>query len=449
MQAWPPDFLSNMSAMLGDDYSEFVKGLILPSPVSIRLNPFKQSQKFDNAVKVSWCENGRYLEQRPSFIFDPLFHAGCYYVQEASSMFLESVFKQYFSSNESLKAIDLCASPGGKSTHLISLLPEGSLLVSNEIIPQRNKVLRQNILKWGEPNVIVTQNEVADFKSLSGYFDLVLVDAPCSGEGLFRRDPDAAKEWSREAVQHCAYRQSGILENAFALLKPGGILIYCTCTFETSENEEQIEKLISTFDAELLELHDEYEGIINSGVGLRFYPAYIKGEGFFISAVRKKDGEEIEQNKTKKINASPAATEQLRKYIEIPEKFSVIEKDEVVFALPDVILPLFQFMEKKFYVRQAGIRLGELKGAVLQPAQELALSNYCSKNIPIYNFSLEDAIRYLRCESVLCPGASKGWTLAAHEGYSLGWMKVLDNRVNNYFPKEWRVLKEFNFKDQL
>ena len=444
MQEWPTEFLERMQKSQGIDYDSFLKGLSIPAPVSLRLNLFKKSKKFDKNLKVEWCEAGRYLKVRPLFTFDPLFHAGTYYVQEASSMFLESVFKQCFPENIPLRALDLCAAPGGKSTHLISLLPEGSTLVSNELISSRNKVLRQNIVKWGDPNVIVTQNEAEDFLSLEGYFDLVLVDAPCSGEGLFRRDPDAAKEWSVDAVHNCSFRQSKILENAIKLLRPGGILIYSTCTFEECENERQIEILIHSDSVELISLNVSNSGIVKSELGLRFYPHRISGEGFFISAVRKTDGQDFEFKKSKPSKSPQIHQQLLTAYLKSPESFFVIQKDEVIYAIPNHILPLFQFMEKKFYVRQAGIRIGEMKGATLQPAHELALSRHLRKDLPLYNFSLEEAIRYLRCDAVQCPDAPKGWTLAAYEDFPLGWMKVLDGRVNNYFPKELRVLKEYS-----
>jgi len=444
MQAWPPDFLDNMRLMLADDFPQFIEGLSSAAPVSVRLNPFKAGGKFYNEKKVSWCDDGRYLERRPSFTLDPLFHAGCYYVQEASSMFLESVFKQYFSADRAVRAIDLCAAPGGKSTHLLSLLPEGSVLVSNEIIPNRNKVLRQNICKWGRPDVIVTQNEVKDFISLAGYFDLVVVDAPCSGEGLFRRDPVSANEWSTDVVRNCVIRQNGILDDAFRLLKPGGILIYSTCTFETCENEEQIERLISLHNAELLDLNDRHKGIINSGQGLRFYPVYVDGEGFFISAVRKSDGREQELKKTKRQQSSWGQKEFLLNYLEHPELFSPFEKNNILFAIPAEMIDLFYFMEKRFYIRQTGIRLGEIKGEKPVPEHDIALSTSLRKGLPAVELSKQDAIRYLRCENVECRGAEKGWNLAQYGSFPLGWIKVLDNRVNNYFPKEWRIRMDYN-----
>ena len=444
MQGWPSDFLDRMKNYLNEEYPSFIQGLSIPAPVSVRLNPFKPINKFEAEAKVAWCKDGRYLKERPSFTFDPLFHAGTYYVQEASSMFLASAFNQCFPEKSPLRVLDLCAAPGGKSTHLISLLPEGSILVSNELISSRNKVLRQNLVKWGDPNVIVTQNEVEDFLSLEGYFDLLVVDAPCSGEGLFRRDPNAAKEWSVDAVNNCSSRQSNILENAIKLLRPGGILIYSTCTFEASENEKQIEALIHGDSVELISLNVSNSGIVKSELGLRFYPHRISGEGFFISAVRKTEAQEFEFKKSKPSKSPQIHQQLLAAYLKDPESFFVLQKDEVIYAIPNHILPLFQFMEKKFYVRQAGIRIGEMKGATLQPAHELALNRHLRKDLPLYNFSLEEAIRYLRCDAVQCPDAPKGWTLAAYEDFPLGWMKVLDGRVNNYFPKELRVLKEYS-----
>jgi 16S rRNA C967 or C1407 C5-methylase (RsmB/RsmF family)/NOL1/NOP2/fmu family ribosome biogenesis protein len=443
MQEWPADFIDRIGNFPGTDLPAFLEGLSSLSPVSLRLNPFKQIKKFDKEKKVEWCDAGRYLPERPSFTFDPLFHAGTYYVQEASSMFLDSAFGQCFPHSDPLRVLDLCAAPGGKSTHLISLLPAGSILVSNELIPQRNKVLRQNLVQWGDPNVIITQNETKDFIPLKGYFDLVVVDAPCSGEGLFRRDPKAAKEWSVDAVNNCSIRQSKILKDAFELLRPGGVLIYSTCTFEESENEKQVEVLISRDSAELISLTALNSGLVKTEYGIRFYPHRISGEGFFISALRRTEGSEFEYKRSKPSGSPVIHQKLLESYLVDAESFAAIQKQEVIYAIPQHIIPLFHFMEKKFYIRQAGIRMGELKGSFL-PAYELALSRNLRKDLPKHNFSLEDAIRYLRCDTVQCPGLEKGWTLATFENFPLGWMKVLDGRVNNYFPKEFRIIKDYN-----
>jgi 16S rRNA C967 or C1407 C5-methylase (RsmB/RsmF family)/NOL1/NOP2/fmu family ribosome biogenesis protein len=441
MYPWPDAFLENMKSMLGDDFPEFIKGLSEPAPVSLRLNPLKRVEKFESCEKVPWCEEGRYLSGRPSFTFDPLFHAGCYYVQEASSMYIEQVFKQCFKVDAPLTILDLCAAPGGKSTHLSSLMPQGSILVCNELIPSRNKILRQNLFRWGSADVMVTQNESKDFLPLEGCFDLVLVDAPCSGEGLFRRDPDAAKEWSREAVVHCAHRQSLILDDAWKLLRPGGVLIYCTCTYERSENEKQIENLLLKEHASLITPEHSFEGVLQSGPGLRFYPAYIRGEGFFISALRKSEGREFVYKRTGKPKAVNRQHDITGKYIKDAENFVTYIRDQTVYAIPQNMMPLFEFMEKTLYIRHCGIRVGEIKGTDFQPSHDLALSVCLRSEVPAFDFVYEDAIKYLRCESVSCKGAPKGWMLATFENFALGWIKVIDSRVNNYFPKDWRILR--------
>ncbi len=218
---YPEAFLSRMQALLNTEYPDFIKSLDTPAPTSIRLNPGKVSDAFVETDNIPWCNEGKYLAERPSFTFDPLFHAGAYYVQEASSMFLEEVWKQVNPENIPVRVLDLCAAPGGKSTHLLSLMSDDSLLVSNELIQARNKVLQQNILKWGNANCIVTQNKPDDFTALPDYFDVILIDAPCSGEGLFRKDKDAITEWSEKNVAMCAFRQKEILTSAMLCLKPG------------------------------------------------------------------------------------------------------------------------------------------------------------------------------------------------------------------------------------
>src|SRR5688572_6493565 len=208
---------------------------------SIRINPVKQSKIQNPKSKIPWTETGYYLEQRPSFTFDPLFHAGTYYVQEASSMFLEQALKQTVDLSKSLRVLELCAAPGGKSTHIQSLISKDSLLVSNEVIRSRANVLKDNIIKWGCANVMVTNNDPKDFARLENYFDVIVVDAPCSGSGLFRREPDAMEEWSLNNVALCSQRQQRILADVWPALKKDAVLIYSTCSYSRSEEEDILE----------------------------------------------------------------------------------------------------------------------------------------------------------------------------------------------------------------
>ena len=243
----PPSFIERTRRLLGDDFSRFSCALETESPVSIRLNPAKCRLDSAPGERVPWSQQGYYLSTRPAFTFDPRFHAGAYYVQEAASMFLNRVISQYI--HTPVRYLDLCAAPGGKSTDAIASLPAGSLVVSNEVIPNRANILAENIIKWGSPFSIISRNEAADFASFEAYFDVIAADVPCSGEGMFRKDPDAVAEWSPANVGRCADRQRQILSDVWDALRPGGMLIYSTCTYNTEENEEIVFFLMEQFGA--------------------------------------------------------------------------------------------------------------------------------------------------------------------------------------------------------
>ena len=249
--ALPIDFITRTRALLGDEYTELEKALMADVPVSIRMNP-KKSDKHPEATPVPWSHWGYYLPERLSFTFDPLFQNGTYYVQEASSMFLEQAIKAYV--KDPVVCLDLCAAPGGKSTHLLSLLPEGSVLVSNEVIRSRSYILAENIQKWGYPNHVVTNNDPAELGELTHLFDVIVTDVPCSGEGMFRKDTDSTGEWSVANVELCVSRQRRILHDIWNALKPGGLLVYSTCTYNTEEDEENIQYIIDELGAEPLSI---------------------------------------------------------------------------------------------------------------------------------------------------------------------------------------------------
>ncbi len=441
MQNWPESFLHRMKQELGDEFHAFVNSLNTPAPVSIRVNPFKKNYTVDSLEKVPWSVQGYYLNERPAFIFDPAFHAGMYYVQEASSMFLEAVYTQVFSNSAPAFVLDACAAPGGKSSHLLSLIPAESLLISNEVIPKRNAILRQNLVKWGVDNVIVTQNETKDFSQLDNFFDLVVVDAPCSGEGLFRRDPSAAEEWSEAAVMNCALRQKNILEHIIPSLKPGGVLIYSTCTFESVEDEDQIRMLIDSGEMELIEMNFSFNEVVKTEYGFRFYPHRVKGEGFFISALRKM-GDEMSTRKFNKKNSLKNVSGSVAGYIEHPEKYLCSIADDRVYLIPSSFAQVFMLLSEKFFLRQAGIFAGNMKGKDFVPSHDLSLSIHLKKEERLYNLEADQALLFMKGEPVKLEGAQKGWQLAAYKDCPLGWVKVLDGRVNNYLPKEWRIQKD-------
>jgi len=285
MQALPDAFIKEMQQLLGKEgLAQYQLALQQPAPTSIRYNPFKQHEPAKALEAVTWSDHAYYLPERPSFTLDPLFHAGVYYVQEASSMFVGQAVEQLFPEQQPLRVLDLCAAPGGKSTHLLSVLPPGSLLVANEVIRSRYQVLSQNLSKWGLANIIATNHDSSDFSKLEGFFDLILVDAPCSGEGLFRKDKRAIQEWSPEAVSLCAGRQKRILGNIVPALAPGGILLYSTCTYNRQENDENAEWLNNTFQLlpEPIETQPDWK-VEQRSQAYQFYPHRNKGEGFYLA----------------------------------------------------------------------------------------------------------------------------------------------------------------------
>lgn len=430
----PPDFINYTKTMLGSEWDSFLNSLSSESPVSIRFNNNATFKKLFEQVK--WCSQGVYLNKRPSFTFDPLFHAGCYYVQEASSMFLEQVVKQLI--DRPITALDLCAAPGGKSTHLSQLLPKESLLISNEIIRSRAFVLAENIQKWGNANNIVSNNAPNDFSSLNGMFDFILIDAPCSGEGMFRKDPDSIGEWSRKNVDMCAARQKEIVQQVWNSLKENGILVYSTCTYNQEENEKNIAWITKTFNAEILHLNIENEwGVVENDFGYRFFPHKTKGEGFFISILRKNEScnqLKIKQKPSQKVKIN------LDGILQDKELFDVIQNNSFYYAVSKKHIEQILFLQKQLNVIHTGIPLYEQKGKDLIPQAGLALSKCFKKtSFPTYNLNYNDAIAFLQKEAIWLDTPTKGYIAVCYNDIPLGWVKHLGSRSNNLYPTEWRI----------
>jgi len=455
----PPIFLQSLQGIKGFDESEFVNvhqsgGQV----VSIRLNPAKigntSQLSFDGAAidaVVPWNADGYYLSQRPSFTLDPLFHAGAYYVQEASSMFLAEVLKQATDLSAPIKVLDLCAAPGGKSTLIQSLISEKSLLISNEVIKTRVNILAENITKWGAANVIVTNNDPKDFNRLKEYFDVIVVDAPCSGSGLFRKDNDAITEWSEQSVIMCSQRQQRILADILPSLKEGGTLIYSTCSYSTIEDEAIADWLVEDNGLSSTQIKiDEAWNIIETqsaqhhAFGYRFYPDKLKGEGFFIAAFTKGEastqGWQTDKYKSKSEKLMAKDIISLQPYVNNTDNFFFIKQKEDVIAMPlhlEFDLATIQFC---LYIKKAGVKLGSIIRNELIPHHELAVSTILNSSLSFIEVDKETALQYLRRQEINVTINHKGWALLTYQQLSLGWVKVLPNRVNNYYPKEWRIL---------
>ncbi len=504
----PEDFIKSMAARLGqDEYSKLEAALLQTPPTSIRLNPSKadnlivDGQALSDAAPqdvsaqssaqspattplaaspVPWCHTGLYLSERPRFTFDPLFHAGCYYVQEASSMYVSHILHQFIEKDSPVKVLDLCAAPGGKSTLALSLLPEGSLLIANEAIRSRANILAENIIKWGKADCIVTNNYADDFSSFADTFDIIICDAPCSGEGMFRKDHDTIGEWSLANVHACQARQKDIASKIWHTLKEGGILIYSTCTYNPIEDEDNVRWIAKELGAEILSSSpDPTWGI--DGTFTHFYPHITKGEGFFVSVLRKKgedEGYSIEDeyvnnqeyhhstarhsaeaspvsskkkknNKHKKQGGQKQTTipSELKTWIEEDSSLSLYQDGDTFKAFPSAYDQMLQTAKQSLRVIHAGISIAKQKGKNMQPCHSLAMSLKLRKEaFPRADLKLPQAIAYLSGEAIqLDPNTPAGYVLLTYQGHPLGFAKNIGTRANNLYPAEWKIRSSYRF----
>lgn len=441
-------FKEQMKTILGEESDLFFQTVAENQPpTSIRWNPFKVFSLPENNDTVKWNNDGVYLEERPTFTLDPLFHAGAYYVQEASSMFLAYALRQINKLSEPQKVLDLCAAPGGKSTLLSSLLPTDSLLLSNEVIQSRFQILKENMTKWGAINSCLSRHDSKDFKELNDFFDLIIVDAPCSGEGLFRKDPKASDEWSPENVQLCTGRQKRILAEAVKMLQAGGTLIYCTCTFNYKENEDNAAWLMNEFGLEHVSLEIPSDWSIEKRrQGYQFYPHRVKGEGFYIACLQK-PGTPTPAPKKKKHQKTSALNLLSKKQAAILQNwvksdqelsFSINQKFRV-YAFYKSHKEWIEKLSASLYHLVPGLHIGDLKNDKFIPAHGLAMSQIAHPDIPNVVMEKQQALHYLKKEVPPIDTIPKDWAIVQYKGINLGWIKGLKNRYNNYYPKEWRI----------
>lgn len=444
-----------MQALLSEEESAFFfEALQRETITSIRLNPLKPSDAFGRSEVTHWCEQGRFLSERPSFISDPLFHSGAYYVQESSSMFLCWVMKQLLPAGKSYKVLDLCAAPGGKSTLIASLLGNESILICNESIKSRVKILEENILRFGASNLVVCNNDPRDFTSLHHYFDCILIDAPCSGEGMFRKDKQALTEWSEGNVNLCSVRQKRIVSDAIPSLKPGGFLVYATCTFNRQENEDNCQWMLEQYPLELIEMNPppawnlspSIEKSFQGKAVFRFLPHKVRGEGLFMAVFRKKKEAETPPEKSR-ITATRApdsiTAAELHRWLNEAFHFRLIKLKDEYIALPEALAKEYDYLNERLNLKHVGVPMGSIgKDGSLIPTHALSLNVALSKNISRIELEKPKALKYLKKQTIDLPQTEPGWHLVTFEGLGLGWVKVLQNRVNNYLPNDYRILKD-------
>lgn len=437
---WPLPFIEQLTLQLGEEKSAFLTALAAPATIGIRTNPRKPLPGLPwPTTPIPWSVYGHYLAERPRFTLFPPLHAGAVYVQEPSSMFLEQAFAALDRPGPSL-ALDLCGAPGGKTTHLLSLLDDDSIVVTNEVIRSRVGILEEQVIKWGAPNTLVTALD-PDVMARSGVtFDLVVVDAPCSGEGLFRKDARAAEEWSPDQVQLCAARQDRILEAAQAMTAPGGYLIYSTCTFETAENEAHSARFRASGWRHCPIPAGGSHGITpvsyqGHPAGYQFYPHKVRGEGFYIS-VWQKPG--IQTARPWQAPLTAQAKNDWQPWLQTPSRWVAQDAGGKIRLLPKASSGTLQHLASRLKPKYYGLEAFDQKGHLLIPTHALALSGAVSRALPTLPLGEAAALQYLSREN-LPLSAPKGWHLVTYGQLPLGWAKGLGHRINNYYPQHWRI----------
>lgn len=455
----PENFVLRMVEELGQEQGHQLCAALMSEPsTSVRMNPFKGAQCAFSGAQIGWSRDGYTLKERPSFTLDPKFHGGAYYVQEASSQFAGYVMEQALGGEESIKGckiLDMCAAPGGKSTHYASLVGGDGLVVANEINRSRCAVLADNARKWGIGNMIVTCNDSSRYRAIEGWFDAVAVDAPCSGEGMFRKLDEAREQWSEANVNMCAERQWEIIQNAFEALSEGGVLLYSTCTFNRQEDEGVVERMMESYGEELesvakVEIDPKW-GVVCGEVGcfqtFRFFPHNLSGEGMFM-AVAKRRGERRDRRKlakAKKQTIVPVGRkeqEELLKWVKKPEQKRFFLAGETIYSCCKEYYEVIESLSSQLSVVYSGVAMGQIFKGRLKPEASLALYvDLADGVVPSCELGLDDALKFLRKQDLDAGLFEDGINLVKYDALPLGFVKRVGNRVNNMYPNSLRILK--------
>lgn len=443
-------FIRYLSEAIGaDNASVALSALAGPASVSVRINPFKKCAEFRNGRRVPWSEYGLLLDDRPSFTLDPFFHAGCYYVQDSSSMFIGYILRcllENLRTDRQIRVLDLCAAPGGKTTDAAASLRkafgDGFLLVSNEVMRSRASVLADNVALWGDPLVAVTSSDPAAFGRTDGFFDIIIADVPCSGEGMFRKDEEAVRQWSAENVAHCAARQRRILADSWPSLAENGFLIYSTCTFNKFENDDNVRWAAENLGAEI-QYPDRGripDGVIPTACGYSLVPGFVEGEGQYCAVLKKTASQprrEFLHGKKRQAASTVAGL------FGIPVREE--RKGDLVKAVPESVADELDYLGNHVRILSSGCAAGTLKGKDLVPSADLAL-NIALKDGTFRKAEVDrrTALKFLHRDALSLPDENKGYILVCHEGVPLGFVKNLGSRCNNLHPQERRIRMDVN-----
>lgn len=449
----PEGFQAMIRADFGPSDAETLLTALADEPeTSVRLNLRKPHPEpvFTDMMPTAWCRSGFYLNERPRFTSDPLLHAGVYYVQDASSMVYETILNA-LDFKVPVKAADLCAAPGGKTTAMLNALPDGSVMLANEYNSSRASILKENLIKFGYPDVIITNSDTSRLATMRGMFDIVAVDSPCSGEGMMRKEETARTQWSEGLIRQCSALQREILESAVQMLAPGGYLIYSTCTFNTAEDEDNASWIANScplkpIDSGLAGIGGIKNEIKGSIPCLRFIPGFTRGEGLFLSIFRKCDDADGGYHKPSKKKARGMEKPKIDSGILhkaqswIRGEFEIIDHSGHLLALSPATAEVLSAIPKGVRILSAGIEIGEVKGKDLIPSHQLAMSTVMSHPFPEIELNLKEAQRYLSREAIPLPtDTPKGHITVTYKNHPLGFMKNNGNRANNLYPQEYKI----------
>jgi 16S rRNA C967 or C1407 C5-methylase (RsmB/RsmF family)/NOL1/NOP2/fmu family ribosome biogenesis protein len=428
-----------------------------PASTAVRCNPFKAGTVPEGRVTV-WNRYGRILSERPQFTLDPHFHAGAYYVQDSSSMFVGHALRKLLENvrkpeGRPFRVLDLCAAPGGKTTDAAASLREafgdGFVLVSNEVMKARAGVLADNVALWGDPSVAVTSDDPKAFAALPGFFDLIIADVPCSGEGMFRKDEEAQRQWSVDNVALCEARQRRIIADVWPALAEGGIFIYSTCTFNRYENDGNVRWIADELGAEPLFAGDVLQagdGVIKTEYGYSLVPGHVEGEGQYCSALRKTSEVEFRDVKARTprpLKAAPQLPPDVSQLLNAEVRLR--QKGDTVIAVPVAVADVLSAIEPALHVIAAGTAVGTVKGKTLVPDADLALSLMFNRDaFPVAEVDRKTALAYLHRDAIQLGDMPKGYVTIMYEGLPLGFVKNLGNRCNSLHPQSRRIRMDIN-----
>lgn len=455
------DFYELMEASLGAEAVGVLKSALNESPsVSVRFNPSKIGKVnglTDNVLPqylpVHWSKYGCIMNERPIFTLDPLYHAGLYYVQDSSAMFVGEICRKCFPdvTGRPVRVLDLCASPGGKTTDLAASLRQrygdSFILVSNEVMAQRAGILAENAARWGDPNVVVTNADPSAFAGLEGFFDMIVADVPCSGEGMFRKDEGAVAQWSLENVEKCAARQKRIIADVWPSLRDGGVLVYSTCTFNKYENDLNVKWIASELGASAMTL-DKYEGVIGTGCGYSLVPGFVPGEGQYCGALRKEGGRGSARLKPGKSKSKAGDVSGIHLF---DAPMSIRAKGDLLVAVPEAVASEVDAVAANVRTIMSGVAVGMLKGKDLVPDADLAMSIALAEDaFPRVELDVQTALKFLSKDAgLIFDGAPSGILLICCAGLPLGFVKNIGRRCNNLLPQARRIRMEVRYSAPL